>query len=31
LCERSLAVIANMPISLFPIHNQEDTMWMQCL
>jgi hypothetical protein len=31
LCERSLAAIANMPISLFLIHNQEDTMWMQCL
>jgi hypothetical protein len=31
LCESHLADTAAMPIVLFPIHNQEDPMWKQCL
>jgi hypothetical protein len=31
LCESHLVATAEMPISLFPIHNQEDTVWQQCL
>jgi hypothetical protein len=31
LCGCTLATTADMPISLFPIHNQEDPMCQQCL
>jgi hypothetical protein len=31
LCESRLVDTAVMPIALFPIHNQEDHMWKQCL
>jgi hypothetical protein len=31
LCESRLTDTAVMPIMLFPIHNQEDPMWKQCL
>jgi hypothetical protein len=31
LCETRLADTAAMPITLFPIHNQEDPMWKQRL
>jgi hypothetical protein len=31
LCERSLATTATMPITLFPIHDQEELEWQQCL
>jgi hypothetical protein len=31
LCESRLADTAAMPITLFPIHNQEDPMWKQRL
>jgi hypothetical protein len=31
LCETRLADTAAMPIALFPIRNQEDHVWKQCL
>jgi predicted RNA polymerase sigma factor len=31
LCESRLAATAEMPTVLFLIHNQEDSMWQQCL
>jgi hypothetical protein len=31
LCESHLADTAAMPITLFPIHNQEDPLWKQHL
>jgi hypothetical protein len=31
LCESRLADTTAMPIALFPIHNQEDPVWKQCL
>jgi hypothetical protein len=31
LCESRLADTAVMPIALFPIRNQEDPVWKQCL
>jgi hypothetical protein len=31
LCESRLTDIAAMPIVLFPIRNQEDAVWNQCL
>jgi hypothetical protein len=31
LCETRLADTAAMPIVLFPIRNQEDPVWKQCL
>jgi hypothetical protein len=31
LCETRLADTATMPIALFPIRNQEDPVWKQCL
>jgi hypothetical protein len=31
LCESHLTATADMLISLFPIHNQEDPVWQQCL
>jgi hypothetical protein len=31
LCESSLAATAEIPTVLFPIHNQEDPEWQQCL
>jgi hypothetical protein len=31
LCESRLADTVTMPIALFPIRNQEDPVWKQCL
>jgi hypothetical protein len=31
LCESYLASTTKMPTALFPIHNQEDPVWLQCL
>jgi hypothetical protein len=31
MCESHLATTAEMPSTLFPIHNQEDPVWQQCL
>jgi hypothetical protein len=31
LCESHLAATVEVPTTLFPIHNQEDPVWHQCL